>query len=67
MIQNGSNWFDLPGIDSETIENPDRLDRRDDPFYGISVSNVSTILKDPNDFVQLARSHTPCFAQLNCI
>lgn len=25
-------FFNLPGIDSETIENPDRLDRRDDPF-----------------------------------
>ena len=32
-------------------------------FYGISDSHVSTILKDPNDFVHLARSHTPCFAQ----
>ena len=37
-------FFDLPGIDSETIENPDRLDRREDPFYGFS--HMGTILKD---------------------
>ena len=46
-------FFDLPGIDSETIENPDRLDRREDPFFGFS--HMSTILKDSNDFLNVAR------------